>query len=496
MAFHESRVVIIETGRRVVRACLGLGEFLHVPSVEISARVGLRKHAASTSNGANGTAPDARVSDYLVGTTLDDALASGDAVEVYWPFADGKVGNWAQAEAIWKHILFQRLNIRRQLNECPVLLSLPAKLSRMTHMMLCRMFFERFNVAGFTFVERPLASLYAANLITGIVIDISQDETDIITCYESQLHHGSALSVPIGIRDCERHLAHLLRTNGSVLSAFSSHDASELDTLLLGLSRFLWQQGHVKIPIEGAEPEKKEEEGNLDIAAVLVSGKERALIEAAGIKKRAGQNKADKEREKEMATDIISVQFRDFPAITVGKERHRFCEPLFEPGVLSACSIPVQAVIQMDGLSLPTPPVPKDPDFMLPLQSAVHTVVKATPFSQRPTLYFGIVLTGQLANIHGLREAIKLRLAPFLCAERVQSETPVPGFQPNHAHPVTVPEYFAEFRDKGDLLSEFLGCGIVAKMAFGDSSGRYFVSKAEYGEKGPLSILDLTPTVL
>jgi hypothetical protein len=38
MAFHESRVVIIETGRRVVRAGLGLGELLHVPSV-VSSRV-------------------------------------------------------------------------------------------------------------------------------------------------------------------------------------------------------------------------------------------------------------------------------------------------------------------------------------------------------------------------------------------------------------------------------------------------------------------------
>lgn len=37
MAFHESRVVIIETGRRVVRAGLGLGELLHVPSVVRSA---------------------------------------------------------------------------------------------------------------------------------------------------------------------------------------------------------------------------------------------------------------------------------------------------------------------------------------------------------------------------------------------------------------------------------------------------------------------------
>ena len=99
--------------------------------------------------------------------------------------------------------------------------------------MLCRMFFERFNVAGFTFIERPLASLYAANLITGIVLDISQDETDLMTCYESQLHHGSCLSIPIGIRDCERHLAHILRSNNSALAAFSSKDASELDLSLI-----------------------------------------------------------------------------------------------------------------------------------------------------------------------------------------------------------------------------------------------------------------------
>jgi hypothetical protein len=64
----------------------------------------------------------------------------------------------------------------------------------------------------------------------------------------------------------------------------------------------------------------------------------------------------------------------------------------------------------------------------------------------------------------GLREALKQRLNTFLCTDRQQSETPVPGFQPMTAHPVTVPEYFAEFRDKGDLLSEFLGCGIVAKV--------------------------------
>jgi actin-related protein 9 len=271
-------------------------------------------------------------------------------------------------------------------------------------MLLCRMFFERFNVAGFTYVERPLASLYAANLISGIVIEINQDETDYITCFESQLHHGSSLSVPVGIRDCERYLAHILRSNSSVLASLSPPekpvDPLQLDMLLVGLARFLWQSGHIKIPIEGEA--EKEDDGNLDIAALLVSGKERTLIEAAGTKKKAQLSKADKEREKEMAAmDLITIQFRDFPPIMIGKERHRFCEPLFEPGVLYSVTIPAQTIIQMDGLSQPKPPVPKDSDFTLPIHSAVHAVVKSLPFSQRSHVYFGLLITGPLANIHG-----------------------------------------------------------------------------------------------
>lgn len=266
------------------------------------------------------------------------------------------------------------------------------------------MFFERFNVAGFTYIERPLAILYAANLISGIVIEINQDEIDIITCHESLLHHSSSLTVPVGIRDCERYLAHVLRSNPSVVGTLSPPEnpveGQQLDMLLVAFARFLWQSGHIKIPLEGEV--EKEDDGNLDIAALLVAGKERTIIEAVGTKKKIQQSKADKEREKEMAAmDLISVEFRDFPPITVGKERHRFCDPLFDPYVLSQVGIPLETVIQMDGPSQPPPPVARDPDFILPIQSAVHAVVKAVPFSQRPFVYFGIVLTGPLANIHG-----------------------------------------------------------------------------------------------
>jgi actin-related protein 9 len=88
---------------------------------ELAARVGLRRntllavHAAlngangiavngstsSYTNGASSSKPKAKVSDYLVGSTLDEALANKEDVDVFWPFESGNVSDWVQAEALW-----------------------------------------------------------------------------------------------------------------------------------------------------------------------------------------------------------------------------------------------------------------------------------------------------------------------------------------------------------------------------------------------------------
>jgi actin-related protein 9 len=41
------------------------------------------------------------VKDYLVGVQLDEALISDPDIAISWPFADGDVRDWTQAEAIW-----------------------------------------------------------------------------------------------------------------------------------------------------------------------------------------------------------------------------------------------------------------------------------------------------------------------------------------------------------------------------------------------------------
>lgn len=42
-----------------------------------------------------------RPSDYLVGPQLDEALANGEDIQIYWPFDADGILDWVQAEAIW-----------------------------------------------------------------------------------------------------------------------------------------------------------------------------------------------------------------------------------------------------------------------------------------------------------------------------------------------------------------------------------------------------------
>lgn len=73
--------------------------------------------AASTSRAATqAPAPGARVVDYIVGTALDEALAAGHDIAVYWPFADGTVNDWVQAEALW-YVLYVRYISRDVMTE-------------------------------------------------------------------------------------------------------------------------------------------------------------------------------------------------------------------------------------------------------------------------------------------------------------------------------------------------------------------------------------------
>ncbi|EIW79189.1 actin-related protein [Coniophora puteana RWD-64-598 SS2] len=515
VSFRDSSVVIIETSRTQVKAGLGLHELLKTPSVDIQARVGLRKSAGESSN-ANGRpslhpqdsadnvrgssparasslphqpSPHAKVNDYLVGTQLDEALASGQDVAVSWPFADGSVRDWVQAEAIWKHVLFTQLQLRRAQNESPVMLSIAPGLSRDACERIGQIFFERFNVAGFALLERPAAQLYAANALSGVVVDIGMEFTDVAPLYEGAPVAPARASTPVGARDCQAYLAHLLRANPSVAQAARlPEDRADPAfnaawNFLCDLARYLWEEGLVRVPSDGqtAFELAPEEDGVTDIAAVVMAGKERAVIEL-GNKKKANPkaSAAEQARAKEIeAMDLVAVQFRGH-ALTIGKERHRLCEPLFDPTLLR---------------NLPGVDPGRDVSEVLPIQDTVAMAVAGADVDQRQYIWQGLFVTGDLSNhVKGIPSALQSRISSYLIAS-TSSEVPN-EIQPRSTKVLSVPEYFAEYREKGDGLAAFLGTSIVAKISFHDSQSKNFASKSDYNEKGPKAVIEMSPSLL
>ncbi|KAI6112731.1 actin family [Pisolithus sp. B1] len=505
-SFRDSSVLIVETGRTTIRAGLGVHELLKAPAVEILARVGFRQVTGESSNGidTNGkqlsndsdvsrlpsspsrlpyhSNPTAKVNDYLVGTQLDEALATGQEILISWPFADGDVRDWTQAEALWKYVIFNQLQIKRTQNESPVILSMPAGLSRDLLEQVCQLFFERFNVAGFAVLERPMAQIYATGLLSGVVVDIGYEQSDISPIYDGFILQNIRTSTAIGIRDCENYLANILRSNQSVMAAASPPDSPEdsqtIQQFLLDFAQHIWKEGLVRVPSDGQTADVPEDEGVTDIAAVLVAGKEKAVIET-GMKKKATAkaSAAEQARAREIeALDLVTVEFRG-QSITVGKERHRFCEPLFDPTLLKS----IQQV-----------PVNNTQDQPLPLQDAVGLAVRQADVNQREYIWQGLFVTGDLGNrVKGIGIALQSRLSPYIPSN---SEQPT-DMQPRLIRVASVPEYFAEFREKGDRLAAFLGTSIVAKIIFNESQVKSFVSKPEYDEKGPHAIIEMSPAL-
>lgn len=275
-------------------------------------------------------------------------------------------------------------------------------------------------------------------------------------------------------------------------------DADALQEALVALSRHIWQEGLIKIS-ESDVAADPEEEGVTNIAAVLVAGKEKAVIES-GMKKRANAkaSAAEQARAKEIeALDLVTTDFREHE-ITLGRERHRFLEPLFDPSILQG----VEGVEekQWNG-SQP-----------LPIQDVIGRVVARTDLNSRIALWDGFFVTGDCTSlVKGIGLAIQARLTPYLLGNPdIQNDV-----QPKSVRVLHVPEYFAEYRERGDGFAAFLGASVVAKVSttidsglelfiinfylqviFADPHGKNFVSKADYTSKGPRAVLEMSPSLL
>lgn len=229
-----------------------------------------------------------------------------------------------------------------------------------------------------------MAQIYAIGALTGVVVDIGLEKTDITPIYDGFILKNTRETISIGLRDCQAYLAHILSLNQSVMTALSPAEApaspQELQVALLDLVKEIYEEGRVKVPSDG-ETQIVEEDGVTDIAAVVMAGKEKAVIENSMKKKSITKQTAEERaRNAEIEKlDLLTIQFRD-KSITLGKERHRLCEPLFDPSLLN------------------TLPNRTDPPPSLSLQETVGHAVLQADADQRQYIWHGLFVTGEITK--------------------------------------------------------------------------------------------------
>eukprot|EP01028_Stygiella_incarcerata_P007098 TRINITY_DN289_c0_g2_i1.p1 TRINITY_DN289_c0_g2~~TRINITY_DN289_c0_g2_i1.p1 ORF type:complete len:380 (+),score=141.41 TRINITY_DN289_c0_g2_i1:261-1400(+) len=216
---------------------------------------------------------------YFVG---DEAQARRGILSLRYPLAHGIITDWDDMEKIWYHTFYNELRVKPDeqgvlLTEAP--LNPKKNRERMTEIM-----FETFNVPSMYVAIQAVLSLYASGRTTGIVLDSGDGVSHTVPIYEGY-------SLPHAVKRLD----------------LAGHDLTEYFSRIL-MERGINLQSSAEMEIVRAMKEK--------IAYVAVDY-EQEMEESA---------KSSKSE--------VEYELPDGSMITVGNERFRCTEPLFNPGLL------------------------------------------------------------------------------------------------------------------------------------------------------------------